>query len=246
MTLWLVAAVAILIGTVLQRVSGTGVGLVCAPILALLLGSGQGVLVTNATTTVSGLLIGLSVRHLVDRRLAITVCLAAIPGAVAGALIVRALPAAWLQVVIGAVVLLGLLTAVATPKLPHWPGRGAMVVAGVIGGLFNTTAGVAAPAMVVYSRLARSEQRTFAATLQPIFMTMGALSVASKTLLGSTQGEYPPPWFVLVVLAVVVLGIRIGAWVAERASPARARTLALILAGAGGAATLIRGLVALR
>ena len=63
MAIWGVAAVAFLVGTVLQRVSGTGVGLVCAPILALLLGSAQGVLVTNATTTVSGFLIMLAVRR---------------------------------------------------------------------------------------------------------------------------------------------------------------------------------------
>ncbi|WP_394277745.1 hypothetical protein [Luteococcus sp.] len=75
MTVWLVAACAILVGTVLQRLSGTGVGLVCAPVLALLLGSAQGVLVTNATTTVSGFLIMLAVRRDVDwRRAGVLVC----------------------------------------------------------------------------------------------------------------------------------------------------------------------------
>ena len=58
-----IAALAILVGSVLQRVSGTGVGLVVAPTLALLLGPATGVLVTNATTTVSGFLIMLSARR---------------------------------------------------------------------------------------------------------------------------------------------------------------------------------------
>lgn len=245
MTVWAVAALAILVGTVLQRVSGTGVGLVCAPILALILGSGQGVLVTNATTTISGLLIGLSVRRLVDRRLATTICLSAVPGAIAGALLVRDLPVAWLQVVIGGIVLLAIVTSVLTPRLPHWPGRGAQVVAGLIGGLFNTTAGVAAPAMVVYSRLARFDQRVFAATLQPIFMTMGAMSVLLKTLLASTAGDFPPWWFAIVVVAMVGVGIRLGTWAAERVTPAQARGMALVLAGLGGALTLGRGLLAL-
>lgn len=245
MTLWATAALAILVGTVLQRVSGTGVGLVCAPILALLLGSAQGVLVTNATTTMSGLLIGLSVRRDIDWRRAGLVIVSAAPGAVAGALLVRALSAAWLPIVIGGVVVLALLTSVALPRLPHWDGRLPTVVAGAIGGLFNTTAGVAAPVMVVYSRLARVEQTTFAATLQPIFMAMGAMSVVLKSTLAPSVGELPPPWFLPVVLTTVALGIVLGGRLAPRVGASRARSLALLLAGVGGAVTLLRGTVAL-
>ena len=245
MMLWAAAALAIFVGTVLQRVSGTGVGLVCAPALALLLGSAQGVLVTNATTTMSGLLIGLSVRRDIDWRRAGLVILSAAPGAVAGALLVRALSAAWLQIVIGGVVVLALVTSVALPRLPHWDGRLPTVVAGALGGLFNTTAGVAAPVMVVYSRLARLEQATFAATLQPIFMAMGAMSVVLKSALAPSIGELPPAWFLPVVLVTVALGIVLGGRLAGRVSAGQARTLALALAGLGGATTLVRGVLTL-
>ncbi|MFC6257237.1 sulfite exporter TauE/SafE family protein, partial [Kocuria oceani] len=77
-----VAALAILVGSVLQRVSGTGVGLVVAPTLALLLGPATGVLVTNATTTVSGFLIMLSVWQHVDWRRFALIAPAAAVGAV--------------------------------------------------------------------------------------------------------------------------------------------------------------------
>ncbi|WP_258935228.1 hypothetical protein [Nesterenkonia pannonica] len=63
-----IIAAAVLIGTVLQRMSGTGVGLVVAPVLSILLGPSFGVLVTNLTTTVSGFLIMLSVWSLVHWR----------------------------------------------------------------------------------------------------------------------------------------------------------------------------------
>jgi len=245
MELWATAALAILVGTVLQRVSGTGVGLVCAPILALLLGSAQGVLVTNATTTMSGFLIALSVRRDIDWRRAGLVIASAAPGALAGAFLVRELSAAWLQVVIGAVVVLALVTSVALPRLPHWGGRLTTVVAGAIGGVFNTTAGVAAPVMVVYSRLARIEQKTFAATLQPIFMAMGAMSVVFKSALAPSIGELPPVWFLPIVLLTVALGIVLGGRLAGRVSAGQARALALLLAGLGGATTLVRGILAL-
>lgn len=242
--MWVVALVAILVGTVLQRLSGTGVGLVCAPVLALLLGSAPGVLVTNATTTVSGFLIMLSVRRFVDWRRAAVICLAAVPGAIAGALVVRALPAAWLQVVIGGVVLLGVLLTVATPRLPDVRSRFALATAGTVGGFLNTAAGVAAPAMVIYSRLSRWEQRSFAATLQPVFMTMGFLSVTSKTLLGAAPVT-PPAWVLPAVVLTVLLGALLGGIAAARVRTEHARALALVLAGTGAAVTLVRGVLAL-
>jgi hypothetical protein len=98
--------------------------------------------------------------------------------------------------------------------------------------------------MVIHSRLARWEQRSFAATLQPVFMTMGALSVLTKTLLGAAGTGGMPPWWVAPgVVLTVVLGVRIGGVVARRVSLSTARTVALVLAGLGGAITLVRGLL---
>ena len=242
--LLVVAALAILVGSILQRVSGTGVGLVVAPTLALLLGPATGVLVTNATTTVSGFLIMLSVRRHVDWRRYALIAPAAAVGAVPGALVVRELPAAWLQVVVGSVVLLALATMFGLPSLPEWRGRVPTVLAGTIGGFFNTTAGVAGPVMVIHSRLARWEQQSFAATLQPVFMTMGALSVLTKMLLGSAGTTGMPPWWVVPgVVLTVVLGVRIGAVVARRVPLSAARTRALVVAGLGGVLTLGLGLL---
>lgn len=246
MTLLLVAAAAIFVGSTLQRLSGTGVGLVVSPTLALLLGPATGVLVTNATTTVSGFLCMLAVRRDVEWRRAGLICAAAVLGAVPGALLVRALPAAWLQVVIGGTVVLALATTFALPRLPRLHGRAVTALAGAVGGLFNTTAGVAAPIMVIYARVSRWEQVPFAATLQPVFMTMGFLSVTAKTLLRATGPAGVPPWWAapaiaLVVAAGIATGGRLSSWV----PPPRARLLAIALAGLGGLLTLVRGLLAL-
>ena len=108
MLILIAALLAVLVGTVLQRVSGTGVGLVVAPVLSLIMGPGPGVLATNAATTCSGFLITLSVRRFVEWRHAAVLVASAVPGIVAGALVVRWVPSAWLQVAVGAVVLAGL------------------------------------------------------------------------------------------------------------------------------------------
>lgn len=238
----LLAAAAILVGSALQRLSGTGVGLVVTPVLSLLLGPVAGVLMTNATTTVSGFAIMLSVRKRVQWKRAGLVIVSALPGAVLGALLVLVLPAAWLQIGIGVLVLIALGLTVATPNLPRVTSPAALPVAGVIGGLLNTTAGVAAPAMVIVSRLIRWEQRAFAASLQPIFMSMGLMSVLAKTAVGATGPQSLPPWWIAPLVVVMVLGgVWIGARLETRVPPLRARTLALIIAGLGGLAAVVKG-----
>ena len=72
-------------------------------VLSLIMGPGPGVLATNAATTCSGFLITLSVRRLVEWRHAAVLVASAVPGIVAGALVVRWVPSAWLQVAVGAV-----------------------------------------------------------------------------------------------------------------------------------------------
>ncbi|GAA1151634.1 sulfite exporter TauE/SafE family protein [Nesterenkonia lutea] len=240
-----VIAAAVLLGTILQRVSGTGVGLVVAPVLSILLGPAFGVLVTNMTTFVSGCLIMIAVWSQVSWRHYWLIMPASVLGAIPGAWVVGQLSAGWLSIIVGAIVVFALLVTVALPRLPHLTGRGAGILAGMLGGFFNTASGVAAPVMVIYSRLSRWDQRSFAATLQPIFMTMGAVSVITKLLMGSVDvnGQAGPPlsWLFPIIVATVILGILLGTQLAKRVSVAATRTLAMALAGLGGTGAIIRG-----
>ncbi|MBK4120800.1 sulfite exporter TauE/SafE family protein [Kocuria rhizophila] len=246
MGLLLGALAAVLVGTVLQRVSGTGVGLVVAPVLSLLMGPGAGVLATNAATTCSGFLITLSVRRLVEWRHAAVLVGAAVPGIVAGAVVVRHVPSAWLQVAVGAVVLAGLGITRFSPATPSASRRATVVPAGLIGGFFNATAGVAAPAMVIYSRVTRWDQVRFAATMQPVFMAMGALSAGSKLAAGVHFSlPVPAPVALAALVLTVLAGIAVGTWLSRHMSKATAQGLAMALATVGGVVVLARGALTL-
>ena len=240
---------AVLIGTILQRLSGTGVGLVVAPVLSLLLGPALGVLVTNMTTVVSGFLIMLSVWAYVNWRAFWLIIPAAVVGAWPGAWLVGVLSAAWLSIILGVIVVAALAVTVTLRRLPEWTTRLPAVIAGLLGGFFNSTSGVAAPVMVIYSRVSRWEQRAFAATLQPIFMTMGAAAVISKVTLGSVDlnagAGLPLGWIFPAIIATVLVGILIGARLSRRVPVAAARAMAMTLAGAGGVAAILRGVVEL-
>lgn len=239
-------AVAVIVGATLQRLSGMGVGLIVAPVLAVVLGPAPGVLVTNATTVCSGALIMLTVLPRVDwRRLALF-----LPGIVLGAIpaafVVRALDPAWLNLVIGASVLLALALTFASPRVPHVTTPWLAPAAGAVGGFLNTASGVGGPAMVIYARFARWPQPSFAATMQPTFLSMGICSVAAKLAVGATALDaLPPLWLAPVIVAAVVVGILCGRILSARVPADGARIVAIVLAGLGAAVALVRGILML-
>lgn len=238
---------AVLIGTVLQRVSGTGVGLVVAPVLTILIGPGLGVLVTNLATLVSGFLIMLAVWSRIDWRRYSLVGPIAILGALPGAWVVGQLSAGWLSIILGGLVMVALALTLGSRRLPVWDSKGSGLLGGLIGGFFNTTSGVAGPVMVVYARLSRWPQMNFAATMQPIFVTMGTASVVSKLWMGSVE-DIADGWAVFGGLAAIIVltvgaGILLGAITARLIAPETARGVALTLAGLGAAGAIVRGIL---
>ena len=242
----IVVGLAVLVGTILQRVSGAGVGLIVSPVLSLLIGPAHGVLVTNGVTMISGTTLTIQAWRRIDwKRYAILVSSALI-GLIPGAWLVAHLPSAWLQIVVGGVVLLGLAVTVGLRNLPPTAETPTGIVAGAFGGLFNVTAGVAAAAMVVNARMTRWAQVSYAATMQPTFATLGAMSVAAKLIAGVGSGEgWPSPWLFVVALCAVFVGAWLGGIVARHVSASKARTLAMSLAAAGALAAVVRGLLSL-
>ena len=99
--------------------------------------------------------------------------------------------------------------------------------------------------MVIYARISRWDQRSFAATLQPIFMTMGTLSVVMKLWTGAVEDspEAGVSLAVLVVFLVVAIvgGLAIALLLSRYVSALLARRMAMTLAGLGGISAIVRG-----
>ncbi|MEO8851799.1 MAG: sulfite exporter TauE/SafE family protein [Allobranchiibius sp.] len=239
----LLVAFAVVAGTLLQRVSGMGAGLVVSPTLVLLIGPVGGVLLTNLTTIVSAALIAVAVRRDIEWGRYLQVAPLIVVGSVPGALLVGAADRGWLEIGIGGLLLISI-TLTAFVRIPPVGGPVPASAAGAIGGFLNTTVGVAAPAMLLYAQATSWSQRSFAATLQPIFCTMGLISVAAKVSLGSTSTSgLPPPTVIATVVAMVPVGILIGGQLAERVSSAAARRVAVIVVTVGATITLMRGIL---
>ncbi|MGD6979823.1 MULTISPECIES: sulfite exporter TauE/SafE family protein [Citricoccus] len=240
------AVAAVLLGCVLQRTSGMGVGLVVSPALVLLIGPAQGVLLTNATAVVSAALMTLAVRSEVDWRRYARIAPVVVLGAVPAAVLVREAGPGWLELIMGAVLLVSVGGTTLIPRLPEVPARPAGLAAGVLGGFLNTAVGVASPAFLAYARVTAWGQRGFAATLQPIFLTLGLVSIIVKALLGSVPDADLSSWpLMLAVMAAVPVGVLLGGALSRRFSTTGARRLAVGVVVLGAAGTLVRGAVQL-
>ena len=238
----------IVVGVGLQRVSGTGAGLVLAPMLTLILGPDSGVLLTNIATSVSTVLLTIAMRRDVEWRAALPIMACCVPGAVLGSLVVGAVSLAWLQVLVGGLVLLAVgstIIVAALGRLPRYDRVWLGPAAGLLGGALNTIAGVGAPPMVIHAKVTGWVQRHFAATMQPVFLTMGLSSIVTKLSMGSVSSEPPSLWLLPATLVAVLVGIWLGALVARRVSGVVAGEIAMGLAVLGGASALVRGLLEL-
>ncbi|WP_454083522.1 TSUP family transporter [Georgenia sp. Marseille-Q6866] len=234
---------AVVLGAVLQRTSGMGTGLVVSPTFVLLIGPVAGVVLTNITTVVSALALTVVMRADIDWARFLRIAPTIVVGSVPAALLVRAADAGWLEVVIGAALLVALAPMALAWQLPDL-GRAAAPVAGLTGGFLNTAVGVGGPAVLIYAQATSWPQRAFAATLQPIFLTMGLVSLLTKTVTGAAAGGLPGWPLVVAAVAAVPVGVLVGGRVARHVPATTARRVAVAVVVLGATATLVRGILA--
>lgn len=232
------------LGSSLQRVAGMGLGLIAAPILAIVMGPVQGVMVVNVLAMVNAAMTAYTVRKDIDWRSCTYIGSVMVVGAIAGAMLIKQVSNSLLLIIFGALILIALFIVSALKgKMPEPKGRLPMIVTGIIGGFTNTLAAVAGPVITVYAQAARWEHRSYAATLQPLFVISGGMSFLVKTLMGAGDlGDTS-----LLVWPVGLLGMFIGIYLGTKLSAMipreRAHKLAIFLAAAGGASAMVRGLV---
>lgn len=246
MELILLVFATVLVGACMQRVSGMGVGLIGGPVLSIAIGPVEGIMVINAIAAVNAAMSTVTVRRNVDWGKFALIGSVMVVGAVPGAWLIHLVSPAVLQVVVGALLLAALCaTTFGQRFIPPVSGKLPAAVSGVLGGFTNTLAGVAGPVITVYAQASRWDQRTFAATLQPLFIVSGVVSFGIKyaTSAGDISSQ---PWGIWPAAVVaMVIGIAVGMVFSRRIDREKARRLAVAMAVLGGVTVLVRGILAL-
>ncbi|MDT0195507.1 sulfite exporter TauE/SafE family protein [Arthrobacter sp. AB6] len=232
---------AVVLGAGMQRITGMGFALVAAPFLVLLLGPVEGVVLVNMCGAVTAGAIIFRVVRDIDWKRYVLLTASALLGIIPAAFLIRLVPPAVLEIGIGVILAVGLTVLLALKSVTLPARRRYLFTAGGLSGFMNTAAGVGGPAVSMYSIATRWQHKSFAATMQPYFFTIGAFSLISKSL--TAPAAFPAlPWGMWTAVGVACLAGLVLGDVAAKFVPARAaQILLIILAYLGAAATIIRG-----
>lgn len=217
-------------GAAVQRVTGLGFSLVCAPVLVAAEGALPGVRLVNVLALVSNLVLLVRLREDVRWRQGLRVLLPAVVVAVPAGILARRLDPSLLTVCAGLTCLLAVAT-VATGRRHH---LGA-VPAGALAGVGNVVAGVGGPAVAAYALAEDWPPAQARASLQAIFAALNAVSIAALGL-----PAIPVPRAV-ALLASLGVGLLLGDVLGRFTSEAAVRRAMIAVAVAGSLAAIARG-----
>ncbi len=243
--LYAIVILAVLLGALAQRVSGMGFALVVAPVLVLLLGPFEGVLIVNLCGAISASVILSRVWRDVDWRQFGMLIIAAIAALIPGVFVSVLLGGPVLQIVVGSLLIVALTASLLVTRADRVVAqRPAAAFCGAASGFMSATAGVSGPPMSIYAVLTRWPQKNFAATLQPYFMILGASAFTGKVVLEGGLPDYDG-WLWVAIIGTTLVGLALGELVAKKIDARVARIIVIVISYAGGVAAIIDGIIAL-
>lgn len=224
-------------GALTQRVTGIGFALVSAPLLVLVAGPFQGVVLANLLSLIVSLGVFTSTWRQTEWRRGVLLAMPAVAAIPLGALVAKRVPAPMLMVIIGTLVVLALGAVQLSTRARVLRGPQGALAAGAASGFMNVTAGVGGPAMVLYALSTDWDHRRFVATFQFYSIFINLASLLAK---GPPQISRPA---LVASLCALVVGLAAGELLSRRVNAEQAKRAILVLALAGALSTVIKGVV---
>jgi len=221
-----------------QRITGVGVGLICTPFLVLGNGPLLGVLMANTLCILLNIMVLAQTWRRIEGRRIFLLAIGALAAIPLGYYVLRHISAPALMIAVGLMALIGLGSLQTRLKLPKAHDSLSALAAGWLGGFMNVTAGIGGPPIVMYASTQQWEQKSFVASIQLYFLIVNVASV---------MAENPANINLLQLLKYAVcllVGSVAGHYLAKGINPDHARTGAVLIAGAGATAVVVKGLLA--
>jgi uncharacterized membrane protein YfcA len=226
-----IVAVAIILASCMQASIGFGMGMLAAPIVAIVdPGLVPGTLIMLATLLT--LLVVIKEHQAIDLKGTGWALAGRVPGTIAGALLLAALPDRALALLLASVVLVGVvLTSVGWIPDPH-PRN--LVMAGATSGVLGTATAIGGPPMALVWQ--NSTGARLRGTMSGFFLVGSLMSIAVLAATGAIDRETVTSFAVLV--PAVAVGYVLSRWV-NRVLDRRRQRWAAIAISAVGAVVLI-------
>ncbi|MEO1065075.1 MAG: sulfite exporter TauE/SafE family protein [Actinomycetota bacterium] len=229
-----VAATVVLIGSLVQGSLGFGLGLVSAPVLALV--DTDLVPVTPLLlATVLSFVVAFRERDAIAGRELTWAWVGRLPGTAIGVLAVASVSGRAATTLFGAGILLAVVMTASGRRLPG--GDGTLFGAGVLSGVMATAVSVGGPPIALV--LIDLPPRRLRATLSAFFGIGAVLSLAALLAVGAVQGEAVRAAAILAV--PMAAGLALAGPVTRRATASQLTAAALTIAGCSALLLLARG-----
>lgn len=228
---WLIA-LAMLTGTLANSVSGIGFGLVCAPLLALVMDPRQAAALTILMSCPSGALVLFHDRRSARLKDAALILVPGVLTAPLWAIALANVAQTSLARAAGATVLVSVALLAVGFRSQRLTGTAGAVVAGAAASAMTMLAAVGGPPVALYAMNVGWDASRARATLQMIFLPLNGVALIA---LGVPQWQ---PSVYLPALVGLAMGLLAGVPVVRYVSPRIARNLTLLLA-AVSATTLL-------
>lgn len=229
-------SVAVVVAGCLQGSIGFGMGMVAAPVVAIVdPGLLPGMLIMLAA--VLTLIVTVRERDSINLSGAGWALFGRVPGTVAGVLLVALLPHRWLALLLGGVVLCGVASAIGgwSPE----PTRRATVLAGAASGMLGTATSIGGPPMALLWQ--GSTGARLRGTMSTFFLIGSVMSLSGLVLAGQVGVATlrVTLWFLPATLA----GYLLSRYVNRFMSRARLRATAIVASLAGATALIVDQLI---
>ena len=230
----LIGLVAI-VGAYVQAVVGLGLGMLTAPVVALVEPSLVPVLTLWLALLISGLNL-LGEHEHVDWRSTAWSLPARVPGTVVGAWLIAEFTETQLGVVLAVMVVLAVALSIRTIDVPLNPVS--LATAGFVAGATGTATSIGGPPIALLYQ--RTEPRVARATMSVFFFVGVILSLAGLALTGSLDRE--PSLLALVMSPGVVLGYVVGRHTRDRIDRGLFRRAVLVVCTLSAVILLVRSI----
>ena len=232
---FVLAAAAIVTGSVLQRITGVGGGFVFVPLLAIINVNFVPGPVVFATIALSTLMAWREWSH-VDFANLLPILAGFVPGAAAGAWVLSVVPADQLGLVFGSTILVAVLISSVGlhPPLNRLTGS----IAGLISGVMGGSSGVGAPPLaILYQRQPGGVVRS---TLAVLYTICSVLIVLILAIWGEFDRE--DAWTGVLLVPGFVIGYLLGGPLVARFESAGLRALVLLVSAAAAVTLIVKSL----
>ncbi|MGP4055688.1 sulfite exporter TauE/SafE family protein [Mycobacterium sp. 4D054] len=237
-TAYCVLATAILLASALQASIGFGIGMFAAPVVALVDPALIPATLIMVATLVT-LIVVVRERESIDLRGTGWALVGRVPGTVAGALLLAALPHRALSILLAGVVLGGVVLT-SSGWIPS-PRRRNVVAAGAASGLLGTATAIGGPPMaLVWQRSSGAQLR---GTMSGFFLVGSLLSLGMLGLTGAV--DHRTWWGFAVMAPAAVAGYLLSTVMNRHLNPQRLRWLAIGVSATGAVVLIARELLSM-